>query len=183
MVAWLKRLAAKIHFAKIEQSIAIHEQDRILEIGCESGFLLHPLSQKCEGVVGIDLNRDALRCIERIDRLAADAARLPFASNSFRTIILCHSLEHVPDVNQVLREASRVAKNGGFLIVIYPFEITRGITLIGNIHTGLEFWKEHRHQFTPRKLSRLTMNHGFVEKKSRLYWGLNPMFIAVFQKK
>jgi len=44
---------------------------------------------------------------------------IPWPANSFYTIISNSSLEHVSDINAVLREASRVLRSGGHLIVTF----------------------------------------------------------------
>ena len=50
--------------------------------------------------------------------VAADADALPFATESIDTLILPHVLEFEPDRHQVLREAERVLKPEGRLLVL-----------------------------------------------------------------
>ncbi|MBZ5582607.1 MAG: class I SAM-dependent methyltransferase [Acidobacteriia bacterium] len=52
--------------------------------------------------------------------VAADAARLPFASASFDAVIANHSLEHFEDLEAALREVGRIVKPGGSLYVAVP---------------------------------------------------------------
>ena len=49
-----------------------------------------------------------------------DAHMLPFRDNSFDTVLLMEVLEHVDDVEKVLKEALRVAKD--IVLASYPFE-------------------------------------------------------------
>jgi SAM-dependent methyltransferase len=52
--------------------------------------------------------------------VAADAARMPFASRSFDLIISNHSLEHFPELEATVREIGRVIRPGGVLYIAVP---------------------------------------------------------------
>ncbi|WP_221348559.1 methyltransferase domain-containing protein [Streptomyces beigongshangae] len=99
----------------------------LLEIGCGSGELLADLADRAPTttVVGIDHSVDLLRmagrsggAAENIRLLAADAHRLPFAAESFPTVLMYTLLSHTPDIRSVLREAHRVCRRGGQLAVL-----------------------------------------------------------------
>jgi SAM-dependent methyltransferase len=53
--------------------------------------------------------------------LQAEAAWLPLRSESFHAVICSEMLEHVPDPPAVVREAHRVLRSGGILLVCVPF--------------------------------------------------------------
>jgi SAM-dependent methyltransferase len=50
-----------------------------------------------------------------------DAAKLPFRNESFDAVICAEMLEHVPDPVTVMREAYRVLKGRGVLLITVPF--------------------------------------------------------------
>ena len=52
--------------------------------------------------------------------VAADAARLPFASQSFDLIVSNHSLEHFPELEAALAEVGRVMRAGGVFFAAVP---------------------------------------------------------------
>ena len=52
--------------------------------------------------------------------VAADAARMPFASRSFDLVIGNHSLEHFPELEETVREIGRVIRPGGVLYIAVP---------------------------------------------------------------
>jgi SAM-dependent methyltransferase len=52
--------------------------------------------------------------------VAADAARMPFASQSFDLVISNHSLEHFPELEATVREIGRVIRPKGVLYVAVP---------------------------------------------------------------
>lgn len=53
-------------------------------------------------------------------RVQADAARLPFRSNSFQAVISNHSLEHFQDLPAALGEIGRILADGGALFIAVP---------------------------------------------------------------
>lgn len=98
--------------------------DRVLDVGCAKGFLVHDLSAALPGldVVGLDISAYALanakpeaaaRCIR------ADCRELPFASGHF-TLVLAFNTIHNLDRQgcaQALREISRVSRAHAFVQV------------------------------------------------------------------
>ncbi|WP_405658218.1 methyltransferase domain-containing protein [Streptomyces sp. NBC_01166] len=99
----------------------------LLEIGCGSGGLLTDLCDRARAatVVGIDHSLDLLKTAARaqpapgnLRLLAADAHRLPFAAETFQTVLMYTLLSHIPDIPSVLREAHRVGRQGGQLAIL-----------------------------------------------------------------
>ncbi|MCT9094061.1 methyltransferase domain-containing protein [Streptomyces sp. ASQP_92] len=99
----------------------------LLEIGCGSGELLADLCDRAPAatVVGIDHSVDLLRMAGQAGGtagkpklLAADAHRLPFADESFSTVLMYTLLSHTPDIRSVLQEAYRVCRPGGQVAVL-----------------------------------------------------------------
>ena len=73
-------------------------------------------------VTGFDGNRNDM---PDIDLVAADTAELPFATGSIEGVVLHHALEVVANRRGTLREAARVLRSGGRLVVIgfNPFSL------------------------------------------------------------
>lgn len=93
---------------------------RVLEIGGgRSGLtaLLYPAAQ----VVSVDLDASLLRESRGAGSgICADACRLPFANASFDAVTLFDVLEHVPDDAAAVREAQRVTRPGGWILLSTP---------------------------------------------------------------
>jgi len=179
----LKQAAASIHAERIDELAVLDTEGVILEIGTGSGHLLTKFTSAGCRVVGLDLSLALLRKSRPAPCAVADAQHLPFAGDSFSAVVCCHSLEHMPNLPSVLAEVARVLKFSGHLIVVYPYEPICGITLIGNLSTWPEFWKVHRHKFTPRRLRQVVTLHGLTHLASRMYLGYNPMYISCFIKR
>jgi len=90
--------------------------------------------------------------VVRLDRLftttganfvQADAARIPFADATFNAVIANHCLEHMDDVDAVLREIGRVIRRGGALYVSVP----DGASLTDRLYRWIYHGGEHVNLF------------------------------------
>jgi SAM-dependent methyltransferase len=66
----------------------------------------------------------------------ADAAHLPFRSQSFDAVVANHSLEHLAELGPALREVGRVVKRGASLYVAVPDASTLSDKLYRWIYRG-----------------------------------------------
>src|SRR4051794_24946691 len=89
---------------------------RVLDLGCQYGSF--PVHATAAAVVRLD--RDAPPTAPGADFVQADAARLPFASDSFDAVIANHSLEHFDQLDSVLGEIGRILHASGALYVAVP---------------------------------------------------------------
>lgn len=100
--------------------------DRVLEIGCSSGFMLQELRRQWPGaqLAGLDALADGLETAHRrvcdAEIAHASATELPVADSSVDVVIAINVLEHVPDDAAAIREAARVLRSGGVLVAVIP---------------------------------------------------------------
>lgn len=109
------------------------EGSRILDVGCGIGAYVRRLRELSEHVYGIDIDeRHVRRGSLSLPNLALAASeQMPFPDNSFDVILLHEVIEHVSDDAATLREACRVVRPGGRIVIyapnrLYPFE-THGV--------------------------------------------------------
>jgi SAM-dependent methyltransferase len=92
----------------------------VLDIGCADGGIRATLTRVSE-YHGLDYPRTAQGLYGTRPEIFGDARRLPFQDRSFDTVMLLDVLEHVPDPELALNEASRVLRSGGRLLLTIPF--------------------------------------------------------------
>lgn len=115
--------------AAVIRDLEIPPGARVLELGVGTGLSLEAYPHHCQ-VVGIDLAPDMLEhAQERIDRngwrhltvLEMDAMDLRLPDSSFDYVTAFHVVSVVPDANRLMREAQRVCRPGGTIVVINHF--------------------------------------------------------------
>jgi len=109
------------------------EGSRILDVGCGIGTYVRRLRELSKHVYGIDIDERRVRrgSLSLPNLALAASERMPFADNSFDVILLHEVIEHVSDDRATLREACRVVRPGGKIVIyapnrLYPFE-THGV--------------------------------------------------------
>jgi len=101
--------------------------DRVLDVGCGTGFATEALLEVTERVHGLDQSEHQLEQawakLGKHDQVAfvrGDAERLPYADDSFDVVWSSGSIEYWPNPVTALRELRRVARPGGEVLVVGP---------------------------------------------------------------
>ncbi|HTS26605.1 MAG TPA: methyltransferase domain-containing protein [Bryobacteraceae bacterium] len=89
---------------------------RVLDLGARTGSFHTDRTDLC--IVRLDLEIPSGRAAGAY--VAADAARMPFASGSFDLVVSNHSLEHFPELEATVREIGRVIRRDGVLYIAVP---------------------------------------------------------------
>jgi SAM-dependent methyltransferase len=102
----------------------IQPGDRILDVGCGKGFLLHDFTQVVPGVevVGLDVSAYAVENAKEEVRSrlqVGNANQLPFPDGSFDLVISINTLHNLycQDLDRALREMQRVGRRHRYLCV------------------------------------------------------------------
>jgi ubiquinone/menaquinone biosynthesis C-methylase UbiE len=119
--------AEHIHRYKI---VAKNVKDlRVLDAGCGTGYGSFILSQAASSIVGIDISDETVSWCQdhygaqnNLSFIQASLEKLPFPDSEFDCIVNLEVIEHVNEEvqNAFLKEAKRVLKPSGFLIISTP---------------------------------------------------------------
>jgi SAM-dependent methyltransferase len=91
---------------------------RLLDLGCGMKPYKQPLGAAVDEWVGLDFARTPSG--RSLANVFASGLEIPFATASFDTVLSTQVLEHVARPLDLLREAHRVLKPGGHLVVTAP---------------------------------------------------------------
>ena len=105
------------------RSTSVAEGSSVLDIGSGGGFLAATLADAGYDVVGIDPAMSAVRSAAQhvpASFVLGAGEMLPFANDSFDSVVCSEVLEHVDDIDAVISEVGRVLRPGGVLIFSLP---------------------------------------------------------------
>ena len=105
----------------------LHQNNRVLDVGCGNGKTLIPLAKKKYDVVGLDVSWSALKILEETLRrygvcakfVLGDATSFPFHDSCFDAVLCSYVLTHLLDEDRIkcVNEIRRGLKNNGFLFI------------------------------------------------------------------
>ena len=122
---WADLPEGQVDYKRLDMIVSrVEPGEKVLEAGCGPGFLAKLLADKGAHVVGADVSpvgveRTARRGIEA-HHVDLDTTKLPFADQSFETVICNSNLEHLFHLEQNLAECIRVLRVGGKFIWMEP---------------------------------------------------------------
>lgn len=173
-------------YDKVIQYLTPKENEMILEIGCGRGFLTRRIQSIAKETIGIDINPEAISNGVAFNLKVMDAVKLDFPDESFDKIYSCHTIEHVPDTKKLFREMERVLKPGGKVLLVYPFEIIRGIGAMGASWVIFKnpFYcrKIHLYKFNPREIKRIIQDSKLEHIESHFSLFKSPQYFTILKK-
>lgn len=113
--------------AEALKMLDLQGEERVLDVGCGTGFGTEGLLAYTDDVYGVDQSPHQLaKAQERLDNgvdadfSMGDAENLPFPTDTFDAAWSSGSIEYWPSPVQGLREMRRVVKPGGKVMVVGP---------------------------------------------------------------
>ena len=102
--------------------IKLKPVDKLLEIGCGTGFFISLAARSGANITGFDATKPFIEEAKlrnpSVTFLIGEMEELPFADNSFDVVTGFNSFQYASDVKHALSEAKRVLKNGGKLVAM-----------------------------------------------------------------
>jgi len=133
----MKENSDKQIFERIQKLSNLDNQS-VLEIGCGNGRISKFLIKKTDHLIGIDPDEEKIKeaqvNIPKGKFLIGSGENLDFSNEFFDFVIFTLSLHH-QDSKKALREATRVLKKDGLILVIEPIiegEVERVFAIIHN---------------------------------------------------
>jgi ubiquinone/menaquinone biosynthesis C-methylase UbiE len=178
----------------------LKEGSRLLEIGCGAGNLLVQASVQRTFPVALDLSMQALTFVRsRLQELEAGrealkgfaciqsiGEHLPFADGSFDFILLSEVIEHLEAPQMSIREASRVLRPGGRLLITTPNYQSFWPVMewtVDRLNMAPKMGGEqHISKFYPSNLYNLIAESGLGIEYSGTIYGVSP-FLSLFSPK
>ena len=132
----------------------------LLDIGAGSGLLIECAANWGMNCLGLEGSKDAIalalkRCPSLKIQYQLLSEPFPFADNSFQTVIMNQTIEHLePSIaEKSIAESCRVLKPGGMIYIASPNLYNKSEALADPTHINL---------FTPSKLKKLLLRKGFA---------------------
>ena len=105
----------------------IEEGDRVLDVGCGTGFATEGLLEHASDVHGLDQSPHQMEKAwtklgkhDPVKFYLGDAERLPFRDDSFDVVWSSGSIEYWPNPVETLEEIRRVTQPGGQVLIVGP---------------------------------------------------------------
>ena len=151
----------------------------VLDLGCAGGIMTHVLAPHFKGIVGTDVDLNALEYARNAETglavfFPSDAMNLPFKNDLFDVVICAHVYEHVPDPERLMQEIHRVLRRQGVCF----FAAGNRLRLV-EPHYRLPFLSVLSPPLADRYL-RISGKGSHYDEKHLTYWGLKRL-VSEFQ--
>jgi SAM-dependent methyltransferase len=142
------------HYGALVRFARKHAGSTILDLGCGFGAYAGALQKEGLSCIGCDISLDYLRkavtsgvAVTNVDSI------LPFRDRSFDTVLIFEVIEHVADLEKILKEAFRVARKN--VLVTVPNSEDIELMKANDVIYAHMLSSDHLHFFEPRSLEEL----------------------------
>ena len=149
-------------------------RQRVLDLGCGDGYLSYLMAKLGHQVTSpIDLSQNRLDKFKEIasefgiEQKIGNVKATDLPDQSFDLIVSSEVLEHITGYDDVLREAHRLLKTGGWFIVSVPHD--EPLKQFVCPHCLKPFFRDgHVNRFNRHNLPQALQSHGFEVSKIRV---------------
>lgn len=142
---------------------------RLLDVGCATGFSLEVARRRGWEVQGVELSRFACEYARReigVDVFCGSLSEVEVEPESLDVITMWDYIEHSPDPLGELKQANRLLKTGGLLVLTTPNIASLPARIWGPRWMGIK-QEEHLYYFTPETIKRLLSLSRFEPERLR----------------
>lgn len=158
----------------VAQTGLLKPGDRVLEIGCGIGTVVHELAKQGYDVRGTDISQVAVEYGRQkysgIRLEVQPAEGLAFGDASFDAVLSFDLFEHIARVDLHVSEVHRVLKAGGYYLFQTPNKYS-DVVFETLALRSLKWRRAHPSLHTPGQLKRRLAKHGFEVR----FVKMNPM--------
>ncbi len=158
--------------------VSLAAKGRLLDVGCGTNRLAREYRAAGGDAVGVDVYS-----WPGVDILVEDAARLPFEDRSFDTVSFVACINHIPNRHEVLREALRVMRDDGRLL------LTNLRPTVSRVWHAWAFWDKDQHErvmkegetwgFEPDELDAILQRSGWQTcERLPFSFGFNELWLC-----
>jgi SAM-dependent methyltransferase len=144
----------------------------VLDVGCRDGGYVRYCHELGRRAAGVDVALQRTRGVN-LPLVQASAGALPFASDSFDTVLVFDVLEHTPDDAAAVRECARIARGNILLTVPRPND-----SAVFNPWNGLTFRhyvdSQHRRYYEPERIQALAARLGYSARGIEPWCPIHP---------
>lgn len=153
-------------FALEALAALLPEAAEIVDLGCGTGILLERLAPYVRRAIGVDaspemlaLARARLEALPAAELIAAPVERVPAPDQSADAALLLLVLGHLPEPALALKEARRIVRGGGKLVIV---------DLLASSEGPQELDPQLGRSFSPTSLEELLRSAGWIPSLFRL---------------
>ena len=116
----------------------VKDKKYVLDLGCGAGCIGTRIIEDIEHLFSLDISYQSLMYAknkinsDEVDFIQGNLNRLPFESNYFDMVVCNFTLHHIKNLENAIKEISRVLKKGGIFLCFEPLKRK----------TWFEFWIE-----------------------------------------
>lgn len=108
-------------YAEVAERLGLGDGSEVLDVGCGSGAFLRLAADRGAAVTGLDASERLVEIararVPGADIRVGDLEALPFDADSFDVVTGFNSFQFATDMTSALREATRVVRPGGRIVV------------------------------------------------------------------